>query len=86
MYGCDGEACTSLRTASCFTQETPIDAEILNDWNATKRYSTAYRNDEGSACIDSDLVVEGGITAGAIEHFMIDFRDRLVAFAAHLYD
>lgn len=84
FYGCEIEGCTSLRLWSGFNLNEPLEAGHLNEWNRTKRFGTAYRNNSGTYCLDDDLIVRGGVTSGAIEQFILYYRDRLSEFAAHI--
>lgn len=84
FYGCEAEGCTSLRIGTCFNMNAPPAVERLNDWNKTKRFSTAYRNDNDFICLDHDLILQGGVTLDALEAFIINFRNRLTEYAAHI--
>lgn len=85
FYGCnDADACTSLRIYGGFKLNEPPGQDVINEWNRTKRYATAYLSESGAARIDNDLIVEGGITLGAVEKFILNFRDRLEEFADHI--
>ena len=84
FYGCEEAGCTSLRVASCFELDGPASYDLLMGWNNQKRFSTAYRGESGSACLDTDLIVRGGIALGAVDQFLYTFRDRLGEFAAHI--
>ena len=82
FYGCEAEGCTSLRIYAGFPT-TPSQETIL-EWGRNKRYATAYLNKDGRARLDSDLIVKGGVTLGAVEAFILNFRDRLGEFAEHI--
>lgn len=85
FYGCtDGAACRSLRLFVGFNLITPPTLELLNEWNRTKRFGTAYRNNKNWACLDADLIVHGGIRASTIEAYVRNYRDRLAEFARHI--
>ena len=82
FYGCEDEGCTSLRIYAGF-DTTPSQEKIL-EWGRNKRYATAYLNNDGKARLDSDLIIKGGITLGALEAFILNFRDRVDEFADHI--
>lgn len=84
FYGCEEEGCTSIRLYSGFDMDDPPSVERINEWNKTKRFSTAYISNSGNVCLDDDLVVRGGITIGAVERFILTFRDRLNEYTAHI--
>ncbi len=80
--GCEEEGCANLRIYAGF--DTKPSPEIIIEWGRTKRYATAYLSEEGKARLDNDFVVKGGITLGAVEAFILNFRDRLGEFATHI--
>ena len=80
--GCEEEGCANLRIYAGF--DTKPSPEIIIEWGRTKRYATAYLSEEGKARLDNDFIVKGGITLGAVETFILNFRDRLGEFATHI--
>ena len=80
--GCEEEGCANLRIYAGF--DTKPSPETIIEWGRTKRYATAYLSEEGKARLDNDFVVKGGITLGAVETFILNFRDRLGEFATHI--
>ena len=83
-YGCEAEGCTSLRLYVGFRMSEPPSVEHINEWNRTKRFSTAYLDSEDDPCLDEDLIVQGGVTPGAIEQFIVYYRSRLNEFTSHI--
>lgn len=83
-YSCDEAGCATWRLAVCFVLDEKPSLEAINTWNNTKRFSTAFRSDTGDACLDTDLIARGGVTIGAIEAFLLNFRDRLGEFTSHI--
>lgn len=79
---CDEEGCANLRIYAGF--DTKPSPEIIIEWGRTKRYATAYLSEEGKARLDNDFVVKGGVTLGAVDAFILNFRDRLGEFATHI--
>ncbi|MFQ5568368.1 MAG: YbjN domain-containing protein [Rhodothermales bacterium] len=84
FYGCEEEGCTSLQLFASFTLNDPPTTDLMNEWNKSKRYGTAYINDSGNACLDNDLIIKGGITLGAVEAFIVNFRNRLNEYTRHI--
>ncbi len=80
--GCEEEGCANLRIYAGF--DTTPSQETILEWSRTKRYATAYLSEEGKARLDNDFVIKGGVTLGAVEDFIINFRNRLTEFAAHI--
>lgn len=83
-YSCEEDGCANLRIYASFSMDEPPSVETINEWNRTKRYATAYLSEEGKARIDNDLVIKGGVTLDVVENFIVNFRDRLNEFAAHV--
>jgi hypothetical protein len=83
-YGCSEDGCASLRLYAGFRFSQPPSTDLINEWNRTKRFSTAYVDSDGDACLDEDLVVLGGVTSGAIEQFVLTYRQRLSEFTSHI--
>ncbi len=79
---CEERECANLRIYAGF--DSKPSPETIIEWGRTKRYATAYLSEEGKARLDNDLVVKGGITLGAVETFILNFRDRLGEFATHI--
>ncbi len=46
----------------------PCNAQAVNEWNHTKRFSKAYLDSDGDPVIESDLAIGGGLTVDAIAH------------------
>jgi len=51
----------------------------VNDWNATKRFSRTYLDDEGDPHLELDLDMAGGVTEARIKDYLRTCR---VSFAA----
>lgn len=81
-YSCEEEGCDNLRIYAGF--DTTPSQETIIEWGRTKRFATAYLSEEGKARLDNDLVINGGVTLGAVEAFITNFRDRLGEFAEHI--
>lgn len=55
----------------------PADAELVNKFNSEYRFASAYYDEEGDICVQSDLDFEGGITLGALKQFIKTFASLL---------
>lgn len=64
--------------------EQKPDAKKINDWNRTRRFSRAFLNEEGNACLDCDLAYRGGTTPGAVKDFILVFRQSVEEFFSFL--
>lgn len=84
FYDCAEEGCASIRLYTRFDLSTSLSVETVNAWNQKKRFSTAYINEDGVACLDTDLIIRGGVTLYEVDAFILNFRDRLGEYAAHI--
>jgi len=58
--------------------------ETINKWNATKRFSSAYLDDDGDPILKADLDATNGLTEDQIEAFVRLFIQSAGAFRDHL--
>lgn len=42
----------------------------VNEWNRGRRFSRAYVSEQGSAALEADFNLTGGVTEDAIKHFL----------------
>lgn len=59
---------------------TDANMRMMNDWNRSKRYSTASIDDDGDPVLESDLDLAGGVTKARIEDFFLTYYMLLEAF------
>jgi hypothetical protein len=52
---------------------TKTSLQKANQWNKTKRYSSAYIDDDGDVILKSDLDLEKGVTLGSVKEFIKTF-------------
>ncbi len=57
----------------------------MNEWNKNKRFSRAYKDDEGDPVIELDLDFEGGITEGRVTNFLATVALSVKVFRDHIY-
>lgn len=86
FYGCEKNIdCTAIQLSSGFDLETGTTLEVVNDWNANKRYGKVYLDDEKDPYIEMDIELEGeGIP---VETFRMNMEtwDKIVAdFQTHI--
>lgn len=64
FYGCDkGQGCNSLGFLASFDKDPANSAELVNEWNREKRFSTmSYDPKDGSVSISYDLSTVGGLS------------------------
>jgi hypothetical protein len=48
----------------------PADPDLVNKFNATYRFASAYWDEENDICVQCDIDMEGGITLGAISEWI----------------
>ncbi len=59
---------------------TDANLRMMNEWNRTKRYSTASIDDDGDPVLESDLDLAGGVTRARVEDFLLTYYMLLEAF------
>lgn len=60
--------------------------ESVNLWNQEHSFTRAYVDKEGSAVLESDLIVTGGVTQENVEVFIQTFRNVVAKWARFLLD
>lgn len=86
FYGCtNGADCRSIQISAGFDLTDGTTAEVMNEWNARKRYGKAYVDQDGDPWIEMDLNLDyGGITPETFRDDL-DLWERLVAdFKTHI--
>jgi hypothetical protein len=58
----------------------------INRWNADKRFSRAYLDDDDDPVIELDLDLEGGITTERLLDFITTVRVSVSQFRKHIYE
>ena len=58
----------------------------VNQWNADKRFSRAYLDDDDDPVIELDLDLEGGIARERLIDFITTVRLSVAGFRNHIYD
>lgn len=57
FYKCVGARCASLSFTAGWTPEAAITLDEINNWNMNKRYTFAYRKDNGDLWVEYDIDV-----------------------------
>ena len=86
FYGCTdaGTDCTNVQFEATFTMNSPLSAELMNEFNAAKRFIRVVVNDEGNPAIRMDVNMRDGITEDQFLDYM-NLWDILVGdFLAHI--
>ena len=65
---------------NAFTDVNPTLATV-NEWNQNNSLSRAYVDKDGSAVLESDLILSGGVTHENVEMFIKTFRDSVARWA-----
>ncbi|MCD4690889.1 YbjN domain-containing protein [bacterium] len=63
---------------------TEADLDMVNNWNRTKRYSTASIDGDGDPVLESDLDLAGGVTMARVQDFILTYYMLLEAFLDEL--
>ena len=75
---------TNIQLYSFFKKQKRMDLKKVNEWNATKRFSRAYIDEDGDAVIEWDVDLEGGTTSGALKESIRTYRIGVMAFVRFL--
>lgn len=75
---------TNIQLYSYFEKQKKMDLKKVNEWNATKRFSRAYLDQDGDAVIEWDVDLEGGTTADALKESIRTYRLGVMAFVRFL--
>lgn len=75
---------TNFQLYSYFEKRKKIDLKKINEWNAGKRFSRAYLDQDGDAVIEWDVDLEGGTTAGALKESIRTYRVGVMTFVRFL--
>lgn len=70
FYGCTaGRDCTDLRFIARFVGEDggPLSADEIAAWNRTRRFGTAWLDDEDGAVLEMNVTLAGGVTRQNLE-------------------
>ncbi|MEM6487587.1 MAG: YbjN domain-containing protein [Pseudomonadota bacterium] len=85
FYGCsDNKDCTSIQYAAGFENDGNRDQAMMNNWNMTKRFGTAYVSDNGDVWLEYDINMDGGITRANMEDTLGLWEDVLGQFTSHI--
>lgn len=57
----------------------------MNEWNKNKRYSRAYKDDDGDAVMELDLDLEGGVSESRIVNFIQTVALSAKVFREHIF-
>lgn len=75
---------TNIQFYSFFKKQKKMDLKKVNEWNATKRFSRAYLDQDGDAVIEWDVDLDGGTTVGALKESVRTYRIGIMAFIRFL--
>ena len=63
FYGCtDGADCTTIQFMSSYVNTGSVDSELINTWNAEKRFGKAFLDDEGDPVIEMNVNLWSGVS------------------------
>lgn len=75
---CQEERCGVLTLSAGFTLDGGLGLEVLNAWNRDRRFSRAFLDEEGTAWVESDLDLTGGVSLGAVRAFLDLFAEEIL--------
>ncbi|MBI5835586.1 MAG: YbjN domain-containing protein [Armatimonadetes bacterium] len=82
MYG-DAKECKSMAMQASWELPEDADMAVANDWNRARRFTRAYVTDK-VVVLESDLDIEGGVTAETIGRWVGQFKAATAKFVEHM--
>ena len=76
------DACEDINFRVGFQVKPSID--VINAWNASKRFSRAYLDGEGDAILEMDVVINGGVSTEMLNSSFEYWRLSLNQFVKHI--
>lgn len=87
FYNCDEaqENCRTLQFYFGFNDAKDTTLERINDWNRTKRFTRAYRDDEGDPVLEMDLDTDpDGVSQAWFHEQLATWRTQMNAYREHI--
>lgn len=84
MYDCSGARCASMQFNAGFDLTNGSTAGSMNDWNAGKRYTRAWIDDENDPWLAYDANLSPGGTYEAIDDDLAVWIMQLADFKKHI--
>ncbi len=81
---CTGSRCGIVQLYAGFDLSGNFDLRRINEWNRTKRFSRAYTDEEGDPILESEIAVDGGMSAKSIENFIRLYDASVVRFTSFI--
>lgn len=87
LYGCGSDPfCDALEFFATFSGvEDEGDYALVNEWNMTNRYGTAYRDEDGTVGVFMSVNLDFGVTRANFEDSFDIWQVVLGDFAEHVY-
>lgn len=74
-----GKNCATVQFYAGFDREGSYSLEKLNEWNRTKRFGRAYRDNEGDPVIEMDVDMDDGGMSKALFEDNVEFWTSLLS-------
>ncbi len=81
---CTGSKCSIVQLYAGFDLPGSFDLRRINEWNRTKRFSRAYTDEEGDPILESEIALDGGMSAKSIENFIRLYDASVVRFTTFI--
>lgn len=80
FFNCTGgKQCATVQFYAGFDREGSFSLDKLNEWNRTKRFGRAYRDNEGDPVIEMDVDMDDGGMSKALFEDNIEFWTSLLS-------
>lgn len=82
----DHQDCRSLQFYMGFNDAKDTTLDQLNEWNRTKRFGRAYRDEEGDPVMEMDVDTDqGGISPALFAEYLKTWSSLMEQFHGHIY-
>lgn len=86
FFGCEkGRDCTSVQFYAGYKTDKPLPFELINEWNASKRFAKVYISKTGGGRIELDVNLDpGGISRALFVDTLDVWVRAMAAFETHI--
>jgi len=85
FYGCtDNADCSTIQFMSSYTNIDGVDLDVVNTWNADKRFGKAYLDSDGDPVIEMNVNLWSGVSADNLNDTFDWWRVVLESFEEYI--
>jgi len=85
FYGCDtGKNCQHIQFSIAFETETPLTADLMNDWNSSRNVGQAFLDRNGDPVLEYYITTSGGLPVAAFDRIVSQWSRAALDFKTHI--